>query len=97
MTTSLRVHGSFVLGTRALFIVRGIVTSGEVRAGQRVIHPEGIEAPVTGVELRLSSAAGGADQTALTFRYTSRAQLARWQALTPAGVEISLADPTPAG
>ncbi len=94
MSASFRVHGTFVLGTRALFIVRGVVAVGAVRAGQRVVHPAGIDAPVTGVEFALLSASGGADQTALTFRYASPAQLARWQALTTTGTELTLDDPT---
>jgi hypothetical protein len=45
------------------------------------------------VERALSSPTGGGDQTALTFRYTSRAQLAQWQTMLGAGVEVGLADP----
>lgn len=97
MTARFRVHGSFVLAARALFIVRGVVADGDVRAGQRVVEPDGIDAPVDGVERRLASATGGGDQTALTFRFTSRAQLARWESLARAGVELTLADPAPAG
>src|ERR1700733_496521 len=37
------VRGIFVLGTRSLFIVRGTVTSGTVRAKQRVIGLPGME------------------------------------------------------
>ena len=90
---SFRVHGSFVIGARSLFIVRGIIAGGDVRIGQIVVRPEGIDSPVTAVESRLSSVSGGSDQTALMFRYTSRAQLGRWEALARPGVELTLADP----
>jgi hypothetical protein len=73
------------------------VIDGDVSAGQRVVRPDGIDATVTAVERALSSPTGGGDQTALTFRYTSRAQLAQWQAMLGAGVEVGLADPTPTG
>ena len=80
MAARFRVLGTFVLGSRSVFAIRGVVIDGEVRAGQRVVRPDGIDAAVTGVERALSSPTGGGDQTALTFRYTSRAQLAQWQA-----------------
>ena len=89
-TASFHVHGSFVLRSRALFVLRGIVTVGSVRAGQRVVDPPGIDATITGVEAGLSNMYGGARQTALTFRYTSAAQLARWQSLTSEGVVLTL-------
>ena len=88
-----RVHGSFVLGARSFFIVRGVIADGEVREGQIVAQPEGIDAPVKSVERRLSSVSGGGDQTALMFRFTSRAQLGRWEALARPGVELTLVDP----
>ncbi len=89
-TATFQVHGSFVLRSRALFALRGIVTAGSVRAGQRVVDPAGIDATVAGVEAGLSNMYGGARQTALTFRYTSAAQLARWQSLTSEGVVLTL-------
>ena len=89
-TATFQVHGSFVLRPRALFVLRGIVTAGSVRAGQRVVDPAGIDATVVGVEAGLSNMYGGARQTALTFRYTSAAQLARWQSLTSQGVVLTL-------
>ena len=89
-TASFHVHGSFVLRTRGLFVLRGIVTAGSVRAGQRVVEPAGIDATITGIETGLSNMYGGARQTALTFRYTNAAQLARWQSLTPEGVVLTL-------
>ena len=89
-TATFRVHGSFVLRPRALFVLRGIVSAGAVAIGQRVVRPEGIDATVTGVEAGLANVGGGASQTGLTFRYTSPAQLAQWQALAPAGVELTL-------
>jgi hypothetical protein len=92
-----RVLGTFVLGSRSLFAIRGVLIDGDVSAGQRVVRPDGIDATVTAVERALSSPTGGGDQTALTFRYTSRAQLAQWQAMLGAGVELALADPTPTG
>jgi hypothetical protein len=89
-TASFRVHGSFVLRSRALFVLRGIVTGGSVVVGQRVVQPDGIDAPVMGVEAGLSDMSGGARQTALTFRYTSPAELARWQAAAPEGTVLTL-------
>lgn len=97
MAARFRVLGTFVLGSRSVFAIRGVVIDGEVRAGQRVVRPDGMDAAVAGVERALSSPTGGGDQTALTFRYTSRAQLAQWQAMLGAGVELTLADPTPTG
>ena len=87
------MHGSFVLGARSFFIVRGVIAGGDVRAGQIVAQPEGIDAPVAAVERRLSSVSGGGDQTALMFRFTNRAQLGRWEALARPGVELTLVDP----
>jgi hypothetical protein len=90
VTASFQVHGTFVLRSRSLFVLRGIVTAGAVGVGQRVTQPEGFDAAVTGVEARLSDMSGGARQTALTFRYANAAQLARWQALAPEGVVLTL-------
>jgi hypothetical protein len=89
-TANFRIHGAFVLQSRALFVLRGMVTSGAVSIGQHVTHPEGLDAIVAGVEGRLSDPAGGASQTALTFRYSGPAQLARWQTLAREGVELTL-------
>src|SRR5689334_13887832 len=72
------VRGIFILTTRSLFIVRGTVVSGVVRAKQRVIGFPGLDAAVASVEERLLDVNGGAPQTALTFHYTKQAQLARW-------------------
>jgi hypothetical protein len=90
VTATFRVYGAFVLHPRALFIVRGIVITGTVGIGQRVVLPDGIDAFVTGVEARLGNVGGGASQTALTFRYSTPAQLARWKSLAIEGVELSL-------
>ena len=87
------VRGIFILTTRSLFIVRGTVVSGAVRAKQRVIGPPGLDAAVESVEERLLDVNGGASQTALTFRYTKQAQLARWKSLIDEGTLLSLAPP----
>jgi sulfate adenylyltransferase subunit 1 (EFTu-like GTPase family) len=87
------VRGIFILGTRSLFIVRGTVASGTVRAKQRVIGPAGMDAEVQTVEAKLLDVNGGAAQTALTFHYAKRAQLERWQALVGEGTLLSLASP----
>jgi len=87
------VRGIFILVTRSLFILRGTVISGTVRAKQRVIGPPGFDAAVESVEERLLDVNGGAPQTALTFRYTKQAQLARWKALIDEGTVLSLASP----
>ena len=84
------VRGIFILVTRSLFIVRGTVVSGSVRAKQGVIGPSGFDAAVESVEERLLDVNGGAPQTALTFRYTKQAQLARWKALIDEGTLLSL-------
>jgi hypothetical protein len=94
--TRFRVLGTFVLRSRSLFVVRGTVMNGTVRAGQRVVQPEGVDAVVGGVEKGLMNVGGGAEQTALTFRFTSPAQLARWQTLAPTGVELTLEEAPPA-
>lgn len=93
MSTTFRVHGSFVLGSRSLFVVRGVVITGTLGAGQVVVRPAGLDAPVTGVELRLRNPSGGADESALTFRYANPAQLARWQALVAVDTDLELAAP----
>lgn len=95
MEANFRVLGSFVLQSRRLFVVRGTVTTGAVRAGQRVVEPAGLDAPVTGVEFALLNASGGAAQTALTFRYLNAAQLARWQSLARTGTELTLQEAIP--
>ena len=84
------VRGVFILGTRSLFIVRGTVVSGAVRAKQRVIDLPGFDGEVASVEERLLDVNGGAAQTALTFHYTNQAQLARWKSLIDEGTLLSL-------
>ncbi|MDB4909423.1 MAG: hypothetical protein JWO39_246 [Gemmatimonadetes bacterium] len=87
------VRGIFILGMRSLFIVRGTVASGTVRAKQRVIGLPGMDAEVQSVEARLLDVSGGASQTALTFHYTKQAQLERWKSLVLEGSLLSLAAP----
>ncbi len=87
------VRGIFVLTTRSLFIVRGIVVSGTARARQRVIGLPELDAEVESVEERLLDVNGGAPQTALTFHYTKQAQLARWKSLIDEGTLLSLSAP----
>lgn len=86
------VRGTFVLGTRSLFIVRGTVVTGIARARQRVIGLPGMEAEVQGVESNLLDISGGAPQSALTFRYARQAELARWSSLVTEGTLLSLTD-----
>lgn len=87
------VRGIFVLGTRSLFIVRGTVTSGTVRAKQRVIGLPGMEGEVQSVEANLLDINGGAAQSALTFHYGKQAELARWRTLVTEGALLSLGAP----
>jgi hypothetical protein len=87
------VRGIFILSTRSLFIVRGSVVSGGVRAKQRVIDLPGMDGEVESVQDRLLDVNGGAPQTALTFHYTKQAQLARWKSLINEGTLLSLAAP----
>jgi hypothetical protein len=87
------VRGIFVLGVRSLFIVRGTVVSGAVRAKQRVIGLPGMEGEVQSVEANLLDIEGGTAQSALTFHYGKRAELARWQSLVAEGATLTLADP----
>jgi len=87
------VRGIFVLGSRSLFIVRGTVISGIVRAKQHVLGLAGMDAEVQSVEANLLDVNGGAAQTALTFRYAKQAQLAQWQALISEGTLLSLGAP----
>ena len=87
------VRGILVLGTRSLFIVRGTVVSGISRAGQRVVGLPALDAPVLTVESGLLDVTGGAPQTALTFRYASQAQLARWRASVAEGALLTFAAP----
>ena len=86
------VRGIFVLGTRSLFIVRGTVTSGTVRAKQRVTGLAGMDAQVESVEANLLDIAGGPAQSALTFHYTRQAELARWRQLVAEGTTLTLGD-----
>lgn len=92
--STLLVRGILVLGTRSLFIVRGTVVSGAVRAGQRVLGVPGMEAAVASVESGLLDVNGGAAQTALTFRYATQAQLAQWRSLVTEGMLLPLRAPT---
>ncbi len=87
------VRGIFILGTRSLFIARGTVVSGGVRAKQRVLAPAGMNAEVKSVETNLLDVNGGASQTALTFHYAKLAQLDQWKATVVDGTLLSLADP----
>jgi hypothetical protein len=87
------VRGIFILATRSLFIVRGTVVSGAVRAKQRVIGLPGLDGAVESVEERLLDVTGGPPQTALTFHYANQAQLARWKSLIDEGTLLALAPP----
>ena len=87
------VRGIFVLGTRSLFIVRGTVTSGTVRAKQRVIGLPGMDGEVQSVEAKLLDINGGAAQSALTFHYGKQAELARWRTLVTEGALLTLGAP----
>jgi hypothetical protein len=84
------VRGIFVLGTRSLFIVRGSVVSGTVRAKLRVIGLPGMEGEVQSVESNLLDINGGAPQSALTFHYGKQAELARWKSLVSEGALLTL-------
>jgi hypothetical protein len=84
------VRGIFVLGTRSLFIVRGTVVSGTVRAKQRVLGLPGMEGEVQSVEANLLDINGGAAQSALTFHYAKQAELARWRTLVIEGALLTL-------
>jgi hypothetical protein len=86
------VRGIFVLGTRSLFIVRGTVVAGIVRAKQRVIGLPGMDAVVQGVEANLLDINGGAAQSALTFHYAKQAELAQWKSLVTEGTLLSLGE-----
>lgn len=86
------VRGIFILGTRSLFIVRGTVVSGVVRAKQRIVTPAGLNAEVQSVEANLLDVNGGASQTALTFHYAKLAQLDQWKTAVADGTILSLAD-----
>jgi hypothetical protein len=87
------VRGIFVLGTRSLFIVRGTLVSGTLRARQRVIGLSGMDSEVQSVEENLLDVNGGASQTALTFRYAKQSQLAQWKLLVAEGTLLSLGAP----
>ena len=87
------VRGIFILATRSLFIVRGTVVSGAVRAKQRVIGLPGLDGVVESVEERLLDVNGGPPQMALTFHYANQAQLARWKSLIDEGTLLALAPP----
>ncbi|MDQ2929347.1 MAG: hypothetical protein M3Y05_00790 [Gemmatimonadota bacterium] len=87
------VRGIFVLGVRSLFIVRGTVASGVVRAKQRVVGLPGMEAEVLTVESNLLDINGGAAQSALTFHYAKQSELARWRTLVAEGALLTLGAP----
>lgn len=87
------VRGIFVLGVRSLFIVRGTVVSGAVRAKQRVVGLPGMDAEVLTVEANLLDIEGGAAQSALTFHYAKQSELARWRTLVAEGALLTLGAP----
>ncbi|MEO8878837.1 MAG: hypothetical protein ABI446_00405 [Gemmatimonadaceae bacterium] len=87
------VRGIFVLGIRSLFIVRGTVASGVVRAKQRVIGIPGMEGEVQSVEANLLDIDGGSAQSALTFHYAKQSELARWRSLIAEGALLTLGAP----
>lgn len=87
------VRGIFVLGVRSLFIVRGTVVSGTLRAKQQVSGLPGMDARVQSVEANLLDINGGEAQSALTFHYAKQAELTRWQALVAEGSVLALSDP----
>ena len=93
MEARFRVHGSFPLRSRSVLAVYGAVSSGAVRAGQRVLAPPGLDAPVDAVEFVLVVARRGRAEPALCFRYETEPDLARWQALVPPGTELVLHGP----
>lgn len=90
---TLLVRGIFVLGVRSLFIVRGTVVSGTLRAKQRVIGLTGMDGEVQSVEANLLDVEGGVAQSALTFHYRKRSELERWQSLVAEGALLTLGAP----
>lgn len=87
------VRGVLILGVRSLFIVRGTVVSGTLRAKQQVSGLPGMEAQVQSVEANLLDIDGGEAQSALTFHYAKQAELTRWQSLVAEGLLLALSDP----
>lgn len=93
MKAGFRVHGTFTLSSRSMFVVHGEITSGQVRSGMRVQHPAGLDVPVEGIDSVLLSASEGQEESALTFRYGDEAQLERWRGLRLEGQELQLVGP----
>ena len=86
MSASFRVHRSFVLQERGLFVLSGEITEGMVQIGMSAVLPgleDAFSARVHGVELLEG-------EPALTFSWSKAEKLARWQAIDWSGRELQL-------
>ena len=92
MSARFRVEDTFHIQTRSLFVAHGRILAGTIRAGQRVVAPTGLHAPVDSVEWVLLSATEGRENPALCFKYQNERELAQWLALDLAGQTLELTD-----
>ena len=89
MSARLVVEGTFRLRSRAMFVVHGRILAGFLRAGQRIVAPPGLDAPVAAVE-HVRTATGRRENPAACFEYRDDDQLAAWEALDLVGQTIEL-------
>jgi hypothetical protein len=93
MSGRFRVAGAFPLPSVGLFAIHGEIVDGIARTGQFASSPSGFQARVHGVEfVRL---ADGHEDLALTFLPNGPDEIAAWQSVATAGLELELAERRP--
>jgi hypothetical protein len=92
MSASFRVHRSFALPTRSVFVLAGEITEGMVQIGMRATlrdSADAFSARVHGVEFA-DRVEGDGSEPALTFSYSKPQKLQRWEAIDWAGKDLDL-------
>ncbi len=92
MNAQFFVEATFRLSSRKVFVAHGRILQGTVRPGQRVMQPEGLDAPVSDIGFLLISIKEGRENPTLSFQYETEDQAARWEALSLAGKTLELED-----
>jgi hypothetical protein len=89
MPAKLHIEGTFRLKPRAVFVVHGRLVEGTIRVGQRVIAPQGLDAPVIAIEY-VRTVTGRRENPAVCFEYRDDEQYSVWESLQLVGQTLEL-------
>src|SRR5690242_20262765 len=90
METRFRIASVAVHPSQPQLVVRGVVSAGSARVGQRVVTPAELDASVRGVAGTPPGSDFASTETILTFQYASADQLTAWRTLCVPGRELVL-------